>query len=249
MISNLRVLRSPVLFAVGFAVVLSVGCASSGLRTAVDGSSSRTGDACAVLDSSYGHSGFSDPLTFVGKVTIDANQYRVRGVVRFETQPPNNVYLEFNSSMLFGNRIEAFFCSVVDDTLRIVDRERGRYFEGEVAEQFLREQLSMDFSIQRTLALILGGHPPCGQVDELNVKPRSGGDALTGRADGRPFRVEFLPDGRVDEVLWPVPDDPTVKDRVRVEYEWGDAGSAGLKRMTIHLEEREWRCKLIATTK
>ncbi|MCK5406563.1 MAG: hypothetical protein KAJ37_03875, partial [Candidatus Krumholzibacteria bacterium] len=107
-----------------------------------------------------------------------------------------------------------------------------------------REQLSMDFSIQRTLALVLGGHPPCGRVDELDVKSRSGGDALTGRTDGRPFRVEFLPDGRVEEVLWPVPDDSAVKDRVRVAYQWG----AGLKRMTIYLEEREWRCKLIATT-
>jgi hypothetical protein len=242
MISNLRVLRFPTLFAVGFAVALSVACASGGLQTGPSG----TGVACAVLDSSYGRSGFVDPLTFVGKATIDANQYRVRGVVRVETQPPNNVYLEFNSSLLFGNRIEDFFCSVVDDTLRIVDRERGRYFEGEVAEQFLRDQLSMDFSIQRTLSLILGGHPACENVDELNAK--SGGSSLTGRTGGRPFMVKFLPDGRVDEVVWPVPDDPAIKDQVRVEYDWGEAGSAGLKRMTIHLEEREWRCKLSATT-
>jgi len=228
---------------VGLAAALSLGCVSSGRRNAPG-----IVDPCVVLDSSYGGSGFSSPLAFVGKATIDANQYRVRGVVRLETQPPNNVFLEFSSSMLFGNRIEDFFCSVVDDTLRIVDRERGNYFEGAVAEQFLREQLSMDFAIQQTLAFVLGGHPRCARVDELVLDSRPKGGVLSGRTDGRPFRVEFSEDGRVAEVAWPVPADPVVKDRLRVEYEWAGDGPSGLKRMTIYLEEREWRCKLVATT-
>jgi hypothetical protein len=105
----------------------------------------------------------------------------------------------------------------------------------------------MDFAIQQTLALVLGGHPHCGEVDELNVKSRPAGDVISGQANGRPFRVAFLPDGRVDEALWPVPDDTAIEDRVRAEYEWGRGGSSGLKRMTIYLEEREWRCKLVAT--
>lgn len=243
MISDTPFLRFPAVFAVGLAAALSLGCASSGLRSGAHG-----GDLCAAFDSSFGHSGFADPMTFVGKAMIDANQYRVRGVVRFETQPPDNFFLEFSSSMLFGNRIENFFCSVVDDTLRIVDRERGHLFEGAAAEQFLRDQLSMDFSIQQTLALVLGGRPRCGEVDELSVKARPAGGVISGQTDGRPFRVTFLPDGRVDEVLWPVPGDTAIKDRVRAEYEWGRGGSSGLKRMTIYLEEREWRCKLVATT-
>jgi len=241
MFSKTTLLRSSL--TVGLALGLCVGCASGGLRTATNGA-----DDCALLDSSFTLSGFTKPLVFAGKATIDANQYRVRGVVRLETEPPGSVYIEFSSSMLFGSRIEDFFCSIVDDTLRIIDRERGQFFEGESAERFLREQLLMDFAIRQTLKLALGGYPDCTEISELEINARSDGRVITGRTEGQSFRVEFAPDERLERILWPIPDDPDIRDRLRVDYEWADGPGAVLKRMTIFLEKREWRCKLIAVT-
>lgn len=179
---------------------------------------------------------------------VDANQYRVRGVFRLETQPPGSVFIEFSSSMLFGSRIEDFFCSIVDDTLRVVDRERGQLFEGQGAESFLREQLLMDFAIRQTLRLALGGYPDCEEISELEVSTKSDGRVITGRTEGQSFKVEFATDKRLERVLWPIPDDLDIRDRLRVDYEWADSPGLGLKRMTILLEEREWRCKLVVTT-
>ncbi len=102
---------------VGAAAALSFGC-SAGLRTVTD-----RDDLCAVLDSVYARTGLETPINFTGKATVDADQYRVRGVFRLETNRSGDIFFEFTSSMLFGNRIEDFFCSIVADTLRIVDRE------------------------------------------------------------------------------------------------------------------------------
>lgn len=206
--------------------------------------------SCAVLDSCYRHSGFDEPLTFVGKVTVDANQYQVRGVVRCETNAAGDIFIEFSSTFLLGSRVEDFFCSVTGDTLRIVDRERGRLLEGPKAEAFLRDELAMDFAVREALRLALGSRPDCDHIDAVEVKNSATGQAVSGRAWLRPFRLDFSSDRRVARAVWPVPGDADLKDELRVDYEWkrGDDGASRLSRLTIHLEEREWRCKLVSTT-
>jgi hypothetical protein len=207
-------------------------------------------DRCNVLDSVYAHSGLERPISLTGKATVDANQYHVRGVVRLETKTSGDIFFEFASSMLFGSRVEDFFCSIVEDTLRIVDRERGQIFVGQAAEEFLVESLAMDFGVRESLALVLGGHPRCGEIDELKIDSRPGGAVVSGRTLGEPFRVEFSEDGSLNQVQWPIPDDPNMGDRLRVEYDWEPTsdGPMGLRQMIIYLEGREWRCKLVSTT-
>ncbi len=181
---------------------------------------------------------------------MDANQYHVRGILRFETTASGDVFLEFTSSFLLGSRLEDFFCSLLGDTLRIVDRERGRMLEGLAAEEFLRDELSMDFGVRQALLLALGGRPRCEDIDHVEVRGDSGGRVVSGRVGDESFRTEFDSEHRVGQVDWPVPGDRTLKDRLRVDYEWkvSDGGRAELKRMVIRLEEREWRCKLVSTT-
>jgi hypothetical protein len=202
------------------------------------------------MDSCSQRSGFGEPVVFVGKATVDANQYHVRGVVRVETTAAGDVFLEFSSSFLLGSRVEDFFCSVLGDTLRIVDRERGRVLEGAAAEQFLREELAMDFSVREALGLALGGRPDCSRIDGVEVRSSSAGRVVSGRAWEKPFRIEFAPDHRVGRAVWPVPGDSELEDRLRIDYEWasGPDGAPLLTRLVIHMEEREWRCKIVSTT-
>lgn len=229
---------------VGFLLMFTGGCASTNLR------GNNNEDTCAFFDSLYQHSGFDSPVTLSGKATVDANQYRVRGVINLEILPRGELFFEFRSTMLFGSQVEDFFCSIVQDTIRIVDRERGRVFEGVEAERFLRESLDMDFAVTETLDLALGGHPPCDQTDGLEVVPRSDGTVVTGRLSRGGFRVEFFPEHhKIKEILWPIPGDRAMSDRLRVEYDWvADGDATVLSKVTIHLEEREWRCRLVAAT-
>ena len=120
-------------------IAVTSGCATSG--------GTPTPSICAQFDSFYAHSGFEAPLTITGKATVNANQYQIRGIIRAEFHPFGDVYMDFSSSVLFGSQIEDFFLSLVSDTLRIVDRERGQIYEGEQAAEFLREALAMDFDV------------------------------------------------------------------------------------------------------
>lgn len=122
--------------------------------------------------------------------------------------------------------------------------------EGSAAEEFLRDELSMDFGVRQALVLALGGRPHCEAIDHVEVREASGGRVVSGRVGDQAFRAEFDSERRVGQVDWPVPGDRTLKDRLRVDYEWkvSAGGRPVLKRMVIRLEEREWRCKLVSTT-
>ncbi len=67
---------------------------------------------------------------------------------------------EFTSTILFGQEREDFVFSLSSDTLRIVDRERGAYYEGDDAVWFLAESLEADFDVPQALSLAFGGQPP-----------------------------------------------------------------------------------------
>ena len=217
-----------------------VGCAS---RVAIDRSS-----ACAMLDSLYSTSGFEAPIRMAGKATIDANQQRIRGKFTLHAKPSGDVVLEFTSSLLFGSRREDFLFSLVDDTLRVLDRERGMYYEGDDAEEFVKHSLEMEFGVRDALVLALGKHPPCESMERIDYKAGSGGEVrFSGRTANGSFRVVFAAqDKRLQQVIWPVALDHGTMDHLEVEYRWSadDSGRPRLEGVTMRLEKREWRCRL-----
>lgn len=225
----------------GILIVASMGCASKAVRGVVDPA------ACAVFDSLYQASGFESPLAIGGKATIDANQNRIRGKIHVDVESPDQIVFEFTSSILFGSKREDFVFSLVQDTLRIIDRERGAYYEGEEAEEVLRESLEADFPVASVLTLALGGHPDCDQLDELNYKLGSDGKVVfSGKQSGRPFRVAFAAGNRkLEEISWPVFSRDGGSDQLEVEYRWETAAEGGgLREVVMSLESKQWRCKI-----
>ena len=131
---------------------------------------------------------------------------------------------------------------MVGDTIRIIDRERGFYYEGGEAEYFLRETFSLDFDVAPLIRLALGAHPDCSLLSDLYVSRAGAGSAsVTGKLNGEDFRVQFEgPRGRVENASWPV-DRRGRPDRLNVRYTWG---ADALDRVEMEVEGREWRCRI-----
>lgn len=227
----------------GVCVSALVGCGSESVRSVGGGEA-----ACVLLDSLYERSGFERRVLVQGTATVDANQYKMRGQVRLDCRSPNEIVFEFASTVLFGTQREDFLLALQADTVRIVDRERGAYYEGDEAEAFLSEALEADFGIARSLPLALGAQPPCGEIDDISFSMDSvGGVVCTGKRFGERFKVVFGADhSRLEKVEWPVRCARYGVDRMRVEYTWQSDGRGGmvLSEIVLRLEEREWRCKI-----
>ncbi len=221
---------------------LAAGC---GVKTTNDAP-----DRCALLDSLFGSSGFGTPVVVEGKATVDANDYHMRGKIRLDARAPGDVVFEFASSILFGNRREDFLLSLHADTVRIIDRERGAYYEGSEAEEFLAESMGTDFGVPTMLFLALGGHPSCDELSDVRITTgRDGNVVCTGKHLGERFRVVFEGRGpKLKSAVWPVRSERYRDDRLEIDYRWedGDGGAPVLKEIVMWLEIREWRCKIKA---
>ena len=232
------------MFRLGLAAI-SVLCAISCATTRAGRSD---GSDCGVLDSLYASSGLGAPISIAGHATVAATQFRMRGQILLESRSPGDIAFEFTSTVLFGHEREDFVVSLHSDTLRIIDRERGSYFEGEDAVRFLSESLEADFDVPQALDLAFGSHPPCGELSEVRCHAESSGEVVCrGTRFDRPFRAVF---GRahqlLEEVEWPVRSIRYGGDRLRVDYEWEIHGAEGptLSGVVLWLEGREWRCKI-----
>jgi hypothetical protein len=207
---------------------------------------------CAVLDSFYDNSGFTASLSLSGKATVDANQYRLRGKINVDRDPSGDVLIEFVSTILFGAKREDFLLSLAADTLRIVDRERGRYYEGDAAEDLLRESFDAAVDIKSLIRLALGEPPDCGPMNDVGVHSGSGGAfVFSGRLSEEPFRIVFAGErGRIDEVLWPVRLEDHGMDRLKIVYDWEENAPRRpwLREIVITVEGREWRCRITAAS-
>jgi hypothetical protein len=224
------------------AAVLSISCAAT--RPHPDGTSS-----CAVLDSLLASSRLGEPVAIAGHATVDADQFRMKGKILLEALDGGIVF-EFTSTLLFGQQREDFVFSLSGDTLRIVDRERGAYYEGVDAEAFLAEALGADFDVPEALRLAFGGTPLCGELSAIRCVPGALGEVYCeGRRYGKPFKVSFEGrGGRIESVEWPVLSDRYGGDRLRVEYEWDDGEDLQrLVGVVLSLEARGWRCKIRAS--
>jgi hypothetical protein len=225
------------------AAALAVSCA--GTRPCPGESS-----GCAVLDSLLSSSGLEDPVSIAGHATVDANQFRIKGKILLEARGAGDIVFEFTSTVLFGQEREDFLFSLSSDTLRIVDRERGAFYEGEDAARFLAESLEADFDVPQALSLAFGGKPPCGELTGIRCAAGAdGGVTCEGKRFGKPFKAVFDGrGGRIGAVEWPVRSDRYGGDRLRVEYEWkGGGGIESLAGVVLSLEARGWRCKIRAS--
>ena len=225
------------------AVGLAVSCAATRPRPS-------EASGCAVLDSLLASSGLGAPIAIAGHATVDANQFRMRGKILLEARGARDIAFEFTSAVLFGQGREDFVFSLAGDTLRIVDRERGSFYEGDEAARFLSESLEADFDVPQALSLAFGGRPPCNELSEFRCGARESGEVVCeGDCLGEPFRTVFGANGgRLAEVEWPVRSDRYGGDRLRVRYEWTAArGAVTLSGVVLSLEARGWRCKIRAS--
>lgn len=224
-----------------------MGCATTGGRSSIG-----RADACGLLDSLYETSGFARGVTLAGKATVDANQQRLHGKFRLVAAGNGDVTFEFTSTLLFGTQREDFILSLMADTLRVLDRERGALYVGSDAEDFIQQSLEMEFGVQRALHLTLGGHPPCVEIEAPTERRGTDGSIeLQGRLDGERWRLRFgAGRGHIEEAQWPVRLGRGRRDRFVVTYRWMTAGQepARLDEIEMELDGREWRCRLVSVT-
>jgi hypothetical protein len=86
--------------------------------------------ACASADSFLANA-FPRPLSMRGRATFDVDSYRVRGRFDLQLAANGDAVLEFAGSTLLGGHREDAVISLSSDTLRVLDRERGHYYEGD----------------------------------------------------------------------------------------------------------------------
>jgi hypothetical protein len=199
-------------------------------------------DACAVLDSALSTGGLRGGLVMRGKTTIDVNQYRVRGRFTLTLTPAGDLTFEMTSTSLLGGHREDAVLSFYADTLRVLDRERGRYYEGAEVDALVADGTDTRLDLAGLLRLVTGRTPACDRLAEVR-RPHGKDGTLDGSLEGRHFALEFEPAG-LSEARWPLPlEDRGRDDTLEASYTWRDGR---LRRFVVFVPERRWRIKLAA---
>jgi hypothetical protein len=128
--------------AVSFAVLFLLACA--GTRDHNGNLQPASNSDCHIVDSILAGSGWREPLDMTGRVMFDVKQYRVQGRFQLTAPGDGNLTFEFSGTMAMGGHHEDVVVSFYDDTLRVLDRERGRFYEGEEANALVSEGLDID---------------------------------------------------------------------------------------------------------
>jgi hypothetical protein len=209
-----------------------------GCRQSVDGDALTGKDACAALDSLLASVGPSRPDSMAGTALVDVEGFRFRGHFRLVLAAGGEAQIELSGSTLFGGHREDVLVSLAADTLRVFDRERGRFYEGESLDQMVLESTHARGNWSLVAAQVLAGRLPCGAIESLT--PRE--DGASGRAEEATYRIVVGSSGRIERATWP---DPvmggTFDDRLEVRYVWqGDS----LREITASLPTRGWRVRL-----
>jgi hypothetical protein len=173
-----------------------------------------------------------------GRATFDVEKYRVRGRFVLALDVAGGAVLEFTGSTLMGGHREDVVISLAGDTLRILDRERGRFHDGPEAEELVAGGAGVagSWTLAMRRALTLASGCTAGPVS-----PR--GSGWEGQVVGGRFRVE-CEDGRIARAIWPDPaPGETFRDRLEVAYGW-DGNT--LSHIELLLPTRGWRVRLDA---
>lgn len=212
--------------------VLSVACAPR--QDA--GGTVHGADACAQVDSFFARA-LPRPIEMRGHATFDVDEYRVRGRFELRLAPNGDAAFEFGGATLLGGHREDVAVSLSGDTLRVLDRERGRYYEGAEVEEMMESgtRTAGDWLLGLRRVLASG----CPGVESV----RPGEEGLSGSAAGGPFDLR-APSGRLEAATWPNPaPEETFRDRLEVRYHWKNGRMAGIE---ARLPTRGWRVRLEA---
>ena len=224
---------------------LIIGCAAQGGRHIFAGS-----DPCTALDSLYESSGFESPVAMTGKITFDVEQYRIRGQFALNAKPDGEIGFEFSNSALFGQQHEDLSMSVSNGIVRILDRERGRYYEGREVDELLDEMVGLEINTGEILSLALGEPPPCADLQDRSIGLTRNGEAVfRSRTRGEDIRIEFDGERRaIRSFEWPLSLAGGRITRMRVEYSWErrEDGIRVLQRLVLSVPDKGWRIKLVA---
>jgi hypothetical protein len=213
--------------------------ATSGCRQRVDGNALTGSAACSALDSLLSAAGPPRPFTMSGEALLDVEQFRFRGRFHLDVTEARETTMELGGSTLFGGHREDVVVSLVDDTLRVFDRERGRFYEGETLDDLIREATRARADWARVVAEVLVLSVPCDDVATL-VRDEDGARGSGPRGTTR----VLVEGGRVTRTVWPDPvEGSALDDRLDVRYEWRDGS---LARITATLPGRGWRVRLTA---
>ncbi len=194
----------------------------------------RPASDCRAVDSLLAHARLRQ-VHVRGRATIDVDDYRVRGRFLLDVDADGAMTLAIESTVGMGSRREDVVVAWAADTLRVLDRERGDYWEGEAVDARLAEALDEPVdagALVRRVLLALR----CAAFDGARARA----DGLAGRLEGEPFRVA-LRHGRPERAEWPAPVGRDGSERLRVEYRWIDGRLRGL---TVRIPGRRWRLRL-----
>jgi len=219
------------------AALVVAAVAACGPGTVETTHSIRGSEACAALDSVLARVLPPQPWECSGKATFDVADYRVRGRYRLAVAGRDSIAFEFEGTMLFGGHREDVAVSLVDDTLRVLDRERGAYYAGAEVDELIQRGTGVSGRWVETVRAIVGFTPSCTRRLEM----RAGGDHTSGLIDDGAFVLTT--DGfRLLRASWPDPTaSPTYTDRLDIRYDWDAGGLAGIR---AALPKRGWRIVL-----
>lgn len=196
----------------------------------------------------FAMSGWREPMETSGKVKLDVKQYRVQGRFRAYFAGNGDFTFEFTGTMAMGGHHEDVVVSFQEGTLYVLDRERGRLYEGDQTDELIREGLGMDWDMGELVRRITAWPPPCDRLSQTTLQSGRGGrKTVEGRVDGRTFRAEFDQRG-IEEATWPVVTGDRSEDRLSLQYRWrsNSDGGRGLDELVAFLEGRRWRMILEA---
>jgi len=199
--------------------------------------------ACDVLEDVFSASGWRDSMEFAGRIKLDVKQYRVQGRFNATSSPEGNFVFEFTGTMAMGSHHENVIVSLQEGDLYVLDRERGRFYEGDETAELLRDGLGLDWDMVELIRRITALPPPCGRLSEVEIENGGRGRVnVKGRVDGESFGAGFQGD-RIREASWPVISRGRRVDRLKLDYEWrpDETGRIRLERLQAFLDGRRWR--------
>lgn len=195
-------------------------------------------DACAAVESLLAVAGPPRPRTMAGHALLDVEQFRFRGRFRLDVTAGGDATIEFDGSTLFGGHREDVVVSLVDDTLRVFDRERGRFYEGTALDELIWDGTRARADWARVMAGVLSTPRRCGEMTGVVLDE----GRVQGLEDGDPIRVVLTQQGRVGGATWPNPIvGGTFDDRLEVRYDWRNNA---VVEITANLPVRGWRLRL-----
>jgi len=202
---------------------------------------------CHRVDSLLSGCGWAEPFEMNGRMTMDVEQYRVQGRFELDWDGQGGFTLRFTGTMLLGGRREDVVVALRDDTLRVLDRERGRYYEGKEVDALVEEGTELEWDLAEGIGRVTARPMDCGRLQRVSLREGPDG-GVSGRSDGAPFEVT-LAGGYVREAVWPVMVAGRADDRMKVTYDWAERRGGGreLRELVVFLEGRRWRVKLQAS--